>query len=232
MISQIIVDQVLQNDICCEDELNIGCYGSSFDPVSDAHLWTASTVANRKKLDYVIFLPTNSRLRPDGKVMKTEDVHRWNMLKMAVKNNDKFILSDYEMKLIAGRATTFETMTHFKSIFPNAKLYFIMGADLLGDLPQWRHGKELIENFNFIVMARNGIDMLHTISKNPILRNNDVEGKFNLLDKGLAMEISSSYIRDELAMGGEPRYLLPDDCYQYIKQHNLYTDIKKNRNGI
>lgn len=210
----------------------IGIYGSSFDPITNVHLWTASTVANRKELDSVIFLPCNGKLRPDDKKMKTEDEHRWNMLKLAIEGNDKFVLSDYEMQLKSGRATTFETMTHFQQEFPDDKLYFIMGADLLVDLPEWRHGQELIENFNFIVMARNGIDMLRTISQNPILRNNDKEGKFNLLDKGLAMEISSTYIRDELAMGGEPRYLLPEKCYEYIKENNLYADVLQNKFGI
>ncbi len=37
------------------------------------------------------------------------------------------------------------------------------------------------------------------------------------------MEISSTYIRDEFAVGGEPRYLLPESCYQYIKEHQLYN---------
>lgn len=226
-----VIDQVLQDGIC-EDELSIGIYGSSFDPITNVHLWTANTVANRKKLDLVIFEPCNSKLRPDNKKMKTEDEHRWNMLKLAVKGNDKFVLSDYELKLKSGRATTFETMNYYQSKFPKAKLHFIMGADLLVDIPEWRHGKELIENFNFIVMARDGIDMLRTISKNPILRNNDIDGKFNLIDKGLAMEISSTYIRDELAMGGEPRYLFPENCYNYVKQHGLYTDPVKNKSGI
>jgi len=36
------------------------------------------------------------------------------------------------------------------------------------------------------------------------------------------MAFSSTYIREEFAMGGEPRYLLPTACYNYIKEHNLY----------
>lgn len=75
-------------------------------------------------------------------------------------------------------------------------------------------------------MARNGIDMLSTISRSPILRNNDDGSKFHLIDKGLAMEISSTYIREEFAMGGEPKFLLPDSCYNYIKEHGLYKQLK------
>ena len=44
-----------------EKGMKIGIYGSSFDPVTNVHLWTASTVAHRKKLDYVIFLPSSNK---------------------------------------------------------------------------------------------------------------------------------------------------------------------------
>ncbi len=84
-----------------------------------------------------------------------------------------------------------------------------------------KKGDALVAENKFIVMARHGIDMLSTISRSPILRNND-DGRFHLIDKGLAMEISSTYIREEFTMGGEPRYLLPNSCYDYIKEHHLY----------
>ena len=80
---------------------------------------------------------------------------------------------------------------------------------------------ELISENQFIIMAREGIDMLKAISHSPLLRNYD-DGRFQLLDKGLAMEISSTYIRQEFARGGEPRYLMPDLCYFYSKKHGLY----------
>lgn len=202
-------------------DIKIGVYGSSFDPVTNVHLWTASTVAHRKKLDYVIFLPSsNKRL---DKQLQTENQHRVEMVKLAIDNNPKFILDDYELNVLPGNHYTYYTMEYFKEIFPDADLYFIMGADLLVDIGkgEWRWAEELISRNNFIVMARNGIDILSTISKSPLLRNYD-DGRFQLLDKGLAMEISSSYIRQEFAAGGEPQYLLPGSCYEYIKNKGLY----------
>lgn len=65
--------------------------------------------------------------------------------------------------------------------------------------------------------------MLGTIAHSALLRNYD-DGRFQLLDKGLAMEISSTYIREELARGGEPRYLLPEECYRYIKEQGIYAE--------
>ncbi|GIO29163.1 MULTISPECIES: nicotinate (nicotinamide) nucleotide adenylyltransferase [Paenibacillus] len=201
----------------------IGIYGSSFDPITNVHLWTASTVAQRCKLDRVIFLPCSSK-RTD-KQLHISDEHRWNMVLMAIEGNDKFVADDYEMKLAGWEIATYLTLKHFKAKFPEDEIYFIMGADLLLDIGEgkWKKSEELIQENKFIVMARDGINMLTAISKSPILRNSDDGQTFHLIDKGLAMEISSSYIRDELKMGGEPRYLVPENCYSYIKTHKLYA---------
>lgn len=205
----------------------IGIYGSSFDPITNVHLWTASTVAHRCKLDKVIFLPCSSKRK--DKIMQTSDEHRWNMVLMAIEDNDKFVADDYEMKQDAWNISTYQTLRYFKEKYPNDDIYFIMGADLLIDIGngKWEHAEELVKENRFIVMARNGIDMLSAISRSPILRNADDGQIFHLIDKGLAMEISSSYIRDEFKLGGEPRYLLPDKCYFYIKEHKLYQQERE-----
>ncbi|QST02644.1 hypothetical protein IMZ31_19030 (plasmid) [Pontibacillus sp. ALD_SL1] len=54
--------------------VKIGIYGSSFDPITNAHLFTASSVAHRAKLDRVIFLPCSGKRR--DKQLQTEDYHR------------------------------------------------------------------------------------------------------------------------------------------------------------
>lgn len=209
-------------------------YGSSFDPITNVHLWTASTVLHRAKLDKVILLPSASN-RAD-KQLQTEDEHRWNMIQLAIKDNPVFVADDYEISLRAGigKQYTFYTMEYFKSKFPNDDVFFIMGADVLRDIDnqdvpvhrRWRMREKLIHSNKFIVMAREGVDMTKVISKSPLLRNHDNGSRFHLIEKGLAMEISSSYIREEFALGGEPRYLLPESCYQYILEHNLYREIK------
>ncbi|MGE7110626.1 nicotinate (nicotinamide) nucleotide adenylyltransferase [Lysinibacillus sp. NPDC047702] len=199
----------------------IGIYGSSFDPITNVQLWTASTVAHRCKLDKVIFLPCSNKRK--DKTIKTEDNHRWNMLQLAIAKDDRFIADSYEMIQEGWNIYTYDTMKYFREEHQEDEVHFIMGADLLVDIGAglWKKGDALVAENKFIVMARHGIDMLSTISRSPILRNND-DGRFHLIDKGLAMEISSTYIREEFAMGGEPRYLLPNACYDYIKEHHLY----------
>ncbi|MGM9928489.1 MAG: nicotinate (nicotinamide) nucleotide adenylyltransferase [Bacillus sp. (in: firmicutes)] len=200
----------------------IGIYGSSYDPITNVHLWTASTIAHRCKLDKVIFLPCSSKRR--DKEICTSDEHRWHMVVDAIRDNDKFEADDYEMKQDPWNTSTYQTLNYFKKKYNQDDIYFIMGADLLVDIGEgkWVNAEALIEENKFIVMARNGINMLTAISKSPILRNHDDGNTFHIIDKGLAMEISSSYIREEFSMGGEPRYLLPESCYDYIVKQNLY----------
>lgn len=202
--------------------MRIGVYGSSFDPVTYAHLFLANTSAQRAKLSKVIFVPSSSK-RPD-KMLQTSDQHRLNMLGLAVAGNPLFEVSDRDIKAHPWEAYTVFTMRYFRNLYPGSDLYFVMGADLLVDIAdgKWKHADELLGENKFIVMARNGIDMLKVIAKSGLLRKYDVPGKYTLIDKGFDMEISSSYLRDEIAMGGEPRYLLPDACYEYIVENRLY----------
>lgn len=95
----------------------------------------------------------------------------------------------------------------FQIQISNDDVYFIIVADVLSDIDnqdvpvhrRWRMREKLIHSNKFIVMARDGIDMTKVISKSPLLRNHDDGSRFHLIDKGLAMEISSSYIRQEFS---------------------------------
>ena len=92
--------------------MKIGIYGSSFDPITNVHLWTANTVAKRKKLDRVIFLPSSSK-RTD-KECHVEDHHRLRMVEMAIEDNPRFECNPYEMNGGVGKHFTYHTMRYFK----------------------------------------------------------------------------------------------------------------------
>ena len=200
--------------------MKIGILGSSFDPPTMGHLATAHEVATRLHFDKIIFLPSSNKRR--DKHMNVNDTHRWNMVQLAVEDNPLFDASDYELKVLPGHHYTYQTMQHFKELYNTDDVYFIMGADLLGDLPEWHLGKELIQENKFIVVQRNGILMHEVIAKNKLLRK--YEENFKLIYKGMNNEISSSYIREEFEMGNQPRYHMPENVYKYILDNQLYVE--------
>ncbi|WP_094603153.1 Nicotinate-nucleotide adenylyltransferase [Sporomusa silvacetica DSM 10669] len=198
--------------------MRIGIYGSSFNPPTNGHLWSANTIAQREELDKVILLPSSSK-RTD-KNIKVADLHRMEMLRLAVADSNIFEIDDHEMKAISGKQYSYVTMEYFREKYPDDELFFLMGADLLAELPNWTYGEKFIQSTKFIVIERQNIPMGEIIAKTPMLRK--YHRNFSLIYKGIVNEISSSYIREEFESGADPRYLLPEAVYWYIKSNNVY----------
>lgn len=199
--------------------MRIGVYGSSFDPLTYVHLWTANSILQHKHLDKVIMVPANTK-RQDKSLHASND-QRWEMLSLAVANNPKLEPSRVELdQTHRDLLYSYKTMEYLQQENPGAELFFIAGADILAELPNWTLGKQLIEAYRFIIVSRDGYDMGKILSGHPLLRAYD--DHFSLVYKGFANEVSSSYVREEFAYGGDPRYLIPDVVYDYIQQHNIY----------
>ena len=200
----------------------VGYYGSSFDPITLGHLWSANAVLQHCRLDEIVFAPAAST-RID-KYMHCTDFQRAEMVRLAIQDNPKFSLSTYELYQAPRHLAehTYYNLEHYKKMNPDTEVYYILGADILHTLPTWgSHPEKLIAENKFVVMERNQINMHHVIYNHPMLRKyND---NFKLIYKGLVNEISSSYIRDEFMFGQDPRYLMPDSVYNYIKEEKLYV---------
>jgi len=207
--------------------MRIGIYGSSFDPITNGHLWSGSAIAQREELDKIIFLP--SSIKRMDKNIKINDYHRIEMLKLAIENNPIFEYDTYEMNAPIGKQYSYYTMQYFKKKYPHDELFFLMGADLLAKLPNWQFGEQFIQNNHFIVIERNNLVMHKIIAEIPLLRK--YERNFTLIYKGLINEISSSFIRDEFNYGGSPRYLMPDKIYNYIMENKLYIEKETDECG-
>lgn len=200
--------------------MKIGVLGSSFDPPTMGHLATAQEVLLRMGLDKILFRPSSQKRR--DKKMNISDEHRWNMVKLAIEGNDDFEADDYEMHVMGGLHYTYLTMRQLREKHPEDTFHFIMGADLLVDLPNWHHAEEFLSENQIIVVQRNHINMHETIAQHKLLRK--YERNITLIYKGMNNEISSSYIREEFEIGNDPRYHMPENVYQYIKEHRLYHD--------
>lgn len=196
----------------------IGIFGSSFDPITNGHRISAWEALQWAKLDKVIFLPSSNK-RPD-KTPNISDEHRFNMVKLAIQDNEKFEIDTFEMLQNGWECFTLFTMNHFKEKYPDDELFFIMGADLLVDLSKWKYGEELVKSNKFIVVQRDDINMSKVIMNDKLLRQN-IEN-FNLMIKGVDNNVSSSFVRDEIEIGRDPRYYLPENIYTYIVKNNLY----------
>lgn len=188
-------------------ENNIGILGGSFDPVHIGHLILAEYALEEYKLEKVIFIP--NRIPNLKKPTHTSPRHRYLMVKLAIQDNPRFMVSDIEIKR-KGISYTYDTVMELKKKFKNTRFFFIIGSDAYNELPRWKNFKKLIKEIEFIVATR------------PKSKVKKIPGvKFQILNIP-EVDISSSYIRERVNKGLSVRYLVPDRVWDYIREFNLY----------
>ena len=188
--------------------------GGTFDPVHHGHLVAASEVQARFALDEVVFVPTGQPWQKQSRqVSEPED--RYLMTVIATASNPRFWVSRVDIDR-DGPTYTIDTLRDLRTELPDADLYFITGADALGDIFTWRDADVLFELAHFVGCTRPGYPMDRS-SLSGIAQD-----KITLIEIP-ALAISSSDCR-ERRMKGEPVwYLVPDGVVQYITKYALYA---------
>ncbi|GKX28745.1 putative nicotinate-nucleotide adenylyltransferase [Vallitalea longa] len=200
----------------------IGIMGGTFDPIHYGHLILAQYVLDNMKLDKILFIPSGvSYLKSNRKV--SDKIHRLNMTKLGILNNDEFELSTIEIDR-KGNTYTVDTIDELNDKYPFNTYYFIIGADSLFDLVKWKDHKRLFKICNFIVANRGA-------TYTDIQLNDEIHMLQTRYDANITLvripdiEISSSEIRNRVKDKLSIRYLLPENVEKYIGINKLYSNI-------
>lgn len=196
--------------------MKIGIMGGTFNPVHNGHLFIAEEVRLKYGLDEILFIPVG---KPPHKVDNEilNSVHRYEILKLAIRGNDKFSVSDIEIKR-EGYTYTIETLRKLASL--NAELYYIVGADTILTLEKWKKFDEVAKICSFIGISRPGVSESKLESvKLKLIEKFDVKLDLCYID---GVNISSTDIRNRIKSGQNIKYLLPDAVAEYIYANQLY----------
>ena len=188
--------------------------GGTFDPIHHGHLVAASEVQAWFDLDEVVFVPTGEPWQKSDRVVSAAE-HRYLMTVVATASNPRFTVSRVDIDR-GGPTYTIDTLRDLQDVFPGSDLYFITGADALGDIFTWRNAEKLFELACFVGCTRPGYEMDQA----------RLEGiptdRVTILEIP-ALAISSTECRARRAKGEPVWYLVPDGVVQYIAKHNLYS---------
>jgi len=189
--------------------MKVGLYFGSFNPIHVGHLIIAQAVLELAKLDEVWFI-----VSPQNPFKKNKNLlhefDRYDMVKYAIEENDRFKVSDIEFNM-PRPSYTIDTLVYIQEKHPGHQFKLIIGGDNLAAFPKWKNSKKIIEDFGLIVYPRPGLGNDKRIHHKNILH---VEAPL--------LDISATYIRNCIRKNRSIKYLVPEKTASFIYERKLY----------
>ena len=202
--------------------MKIGIFGGSFNPIHNGHLNVIKTAKDRLSLDRLIIMPAKVAPHKQNAQMADEK-DRYEMCRLAVMNIDGAEVSDYEISKDEVSYSVI-TLRHFKELYPDAELCFIMGCDMLLYFKKWYKYEEILSLAALACYPRaNGeIEQMETAAEE--LRK--LGGKVEIIGV-IPFEVSSTQVRELVKSGRDISRYLPESVWKYIVENKLYQ-VKDN----
>lgn len=197
--------------------MNIGIFGGAFNPVHNGHMHLLDCYFDTLELDKVILIPTADPPHKSSKGLISGE-HRMNMLSIACQGDNRIEISDIEFKL-EGKSYTYNTILELKKIYPEDKLFLIVGSDQYLYFQNWYRAGDILDLVTVVTAAREQKefqDLVDFRAKNENMKN-------TIISAAQAVPVSSSQIRAGIKNGEDISSLLPQGVYKYIMDNNLYV---------
>ena len=197
--------------------MKIGVLGGSFDPIHNGHLVATQHVANQLGLQQVLFVPAGNQWQKTqlAGVEQTDSKHRLAMTRLAIAGNPLFSASSIDVDR-GGATYTVDTLTELQQAHPNAKLFFILGADAIAGVESWKDSEKLFDLATFVAVSRPGFQL----QVPERFKDRVIQIQMESLD------LSSTECRERALSGQELTGLVPDAVITYIRENNLYQEAK------
>lgn len=185
----------------------IGIFSGSFNPIHIGHVILGSYMYEFTDLDEVWFVVTpHNPLKDVGKL--TDDYIRLKMVRMALTGYDKLKASDVEFHL-SRPSFTIDTLRFLQKKHPDAEFSLIIGGDNWNDFNKWKSYDQLRQEFRILVYPRLGKEILMYQENVQIVH-------------APIIEISSTFIRDNIKAGKDMRAFLPEKVWELVVENELY----------
>lgn len=205
--------------------MKIGLYFGTFNPIHVGHLIIANHMAEHSDLDQIWMVVTpHNPLKKKNTLL--DDYHRLQMVHLAAEDFPKIKPSDIEFKLSQPNYTV-NTLVHLEEKYPNYEFSLIMGEDNLRSLHKWKNYEVILDNHDIYVYPRleavgSAEEVIASDSGNLDLKILQKFGKKIHLIDAPVVEISSTFIRDNIKKEKNVQPLLPAKVWQYIDHNNFY----------
>lgn len=195
-----------------------GIMGGTFNPVHNGHLALATEALRQHDLDEVLFMPCGVPYMKAEQKVEAGQI-RAEMTALAIRDIPEFHLSTIEIAQ-QGNTYTYKTLEYLNRTNPDTEYYFIVGADSLFHMAEWKCPERIFANCRILAAVRDDktaadmeeqIRWLHeTYHANICLLQTD------------RVDISSSDLRRKVRAGESIEEEVPEAVREYIERKGLY----------
>jgi nicotinate-nucleotide adenylyltransferase len=211
--------------------VSLGILGGTFNPIHRAHLRLADVARAELGLSRVLFVPAGDP------PLKHRDVaparHRLAMLLLALEDRPDCEVLELEIER-PGPSYTVDTLAALRERHPEERLWFIVGADALAQLDEWRSPERLFELASFAAARRpgapGGLAELLPPRLARAFRRVDARSWIHSSGQELRelpfppMDVSATQIRARAARGEDLGPWVTPRVAAYIAKHQLYRE--------
>ena len=202
--------------------MRLGIFGGSFDPVHYGHLLLAECCLEQCRLDEIWFLPASSSPHKQQYESAPAKI-RVEMLQLALAGHDSMQVSTIETER-GGISFTAQTLAEIHESRPEAKLFFLMGADSLHDLHSWRDPEKVCQLAIPVAVGRPDSPPPDYRSLAGLVSPERLQEIERAQVQSPLIDLSSTDIRRRVCQGKSIRYRTPRAVEKYIETQRLYLD--------
>lgn len=206
----------------------IGIFGGTFDPVHNGHLRAALEVLEACQLAELRLVPVG--LPPHRPPPAAPAALRLRMLREAVADEARLVVDDRELRC-PDPSYTVNTLLSLRAEVDRRPLCLMVGADAFQGLPGWHRWREIIDLAHLIVVQRPGALLAPQGELAEVVAERRC-GHWSVLAEETAgriyvqtvtqLAISASKIRQLLAQGRDPRWLMPAAVRRLVMESDCY----------
>jgi nicotinate-nucleotide adenylyltransferase len=206
----------------------MGVFGGTFDPIHYGHLRTAFEMLEALRFGEVRFIPCGDPPHRGTTFANAEE--RFRMVDVAIAGLQGFVSDDVEIRR-DGPSYTIDTLESLRKEFPRRSLGLILGMDAFLGLPEWHRWREILGIAHIVVAHRPGWKAPDIGPLGELLAEHGTHRVADLhaesrghihIHAVTQLEISSTEIRDLVAAGRDPRFLMPDAVRDEIQESKVY----------
>ncbi len=196
-------------------------YGGSFDPIHNGHMNMVEQMYKKAALDEIIIMPTAIspfKQNTGRKIASAE--HRLEMCRLAFEKYPFVSVSGYEASL-SEVSYTVNTLRHFRKLYPDDDLFFIMGSDMLLSFDRWKSYEEILSMCTLLVASREDGET-DFAQLEAMAERLSLLGKVQLV-RTEVYEMSSTLIREKIMNNSDISCYMPENVVKYIAENTVYA---------